>query len=333
MLNPRTSVRVSYIITTRNRARFLDKALENVREFTTAEDEVIIMDGGSTDETSEVIRKHEDIVTLFVSEPDYGEAHGFNKGILESRGRYIKVITDDDYFFPEAMKQCIAVMEEHPELDAVICGGEEHRFDPDANQYRLTRYQYLPETRSLNDDVDNVSLFVTCGIGLVLTRRLISRLGLFDTSFHAIDRDYLAKMMTTPIEFKYLNLKLWRHVVHPHSGENDEAKCERDRLRLAMRYGWWNKTVLYPPQDLCHAFGLDTQDNGMHMIEVLKEAEWLRQKMPRLLKLLVGSLGLFHRVCYLGGIVVRAFRHLIGVRPKYSVADLLKEPEWDGNLR
>src|SRR5712671_2972160 len=204
----RSSVRVSYIITTRNRASFLDKALENVREFITPEDELIVTDGGSTDETPEVIRKHKDIVTLFISEPDYGEAHGYNKGILESRGRYIKVITDDDYFFPEAMKQSIEVMEKHPELDAVLCGGEEQHFDPDTNEFRLTRYQQLPQTRSLTDDVDNVSIYVTCGIGLILTRRVISRLGLFDTSFHAVDREYLAKMVTAKIDFRYLNLKL-----------------------------------------------------------------------------------------------------------------------------
>ena len=46
----RSSARVSYIITTRNRASFLDKALENVREFITPEDELIITDGGSTDD-------------------------------------------------------------------------------------------------------------------------------------------------------------------------------------------------------------------------------------------------------------------------------------------
>ena len=332
-LSPR-QVRVSYLITTRNRADFLDRALENVREFITPEDELIVTDGGSTDHTADVINRHQDIITMFISEPDHGEAHGYNKAILESRGRYIKVITDDDYFFPQAMKQCISVMQEHPELDAIICGGEEHRYDPTSDTYKLTRYQYLPETRSLTDDVDNVSLFVTCGIGLVLTRRLISRLGLFDTSFHAIDRDYLAKMVTTPIEFKYLNVKLWRHIVHQHSGENDIEKCDWDRLRLSLRYGWWDKTLLYPAKDLSKALGLDGLDHGRQIVSVIKEANWMRVKLPWLLRLLVVSMTAFHRGCQVAGKTGRAAKSLISAVTRSSEPQpILNEPRWDGSLR
>jgi len=46
-----------------------------------------------------------------------GEAHGFNKGMMASRGRYVKVLTDDDYFYPDAMRQAITIMEQHPELE------------------------------------------------------------------------------------------------------------------------------------------------------------------------------------------------------------------------
>ncbi len=79
-----TEKRVSYLISTKNRAEYLDRTLQNVREFITPQDELIIMDGGSTDNTAEVVQKHGDIVTLFRSEPDSGEAHGYNKAILGS---------------------------------------------------------------------------------------------------------------------------------------------------------------------------------------------------------------------------------------------------------
>src|SRR5712692_3457942 len=103
-MHNKQDVRVSYILTTRNRAPFLDKALANVREYITPEDELIVIDGASTDDTAEVIEKHGDIVSVFQSEPDYGEAHGFNKGILLSRGQIIKILSDDDYLYPDAVR-------------------------------------------------------------------------------------------------------------------------------------------------------------------------------------------------------------------------------------
>src|SRR5260221_10678427 len=94
-------IRVSYLITTRNRALFLERTLANIREFLTSADELIIVDGASTDHTSEVVDRNRDIITHFISEPDFGEAHGFNKAVLLSRGWWVKFISDDDYIYPD----------------------------------------------------------------------------------------------------------------------------------------------------------------------------------------------------------------------------------------
>src|SRR5438094_178863 len=99
-MNP-GSIRVSYLISTKNRAKYLAQTLHNVREFITPADELIVIDGASTDDTRQVVEANKDIVTSFLSEPDRGEAHGFNKGILLSRGEFIKFVTDDDYIYPQ----------------------------------------------------------------------------------------------------------------------------------------------------------------------------------------------------------------------------------------
>jgi len=89
-------VAVSYLLTTRNRCAFVEERIRNVREFIRPQDEFLIYDAASTDGTQEMVARHRDVVTHFVSEPDRGEAHGFNKAILASRGEIIKVLTDDD---------------------------------------------------------------------------------------------------------------------------------------------------------------------------------------------------------------------------------------------
>ncbi len=124
-----SNIRVSYIIGSKNRAKFLKKSLQNIREFITKQDELIVIDGGSTDGTKALVAQNKDIITYFESEKDYGEAHALNKGILCSKGKYIKFLADDDYIYPEAMRYAISVLEKNPDIDALQCGGEAYVFN------------------------------------------------------------------------------------------------------------------------------------------------------------------------------------------------------------
>ena len=81
--------RLSYLLATRNRAGFLGPVLDNVAELLGPDDELIVIDGGSTDGTRELLERRRDVVSDFISEPDRGEAHALNKGILRARGRWI----------------------------------------------------------------------------------------------------------------------------------------------------------------------------------------------------------------------------------------------------
>lgn len=121
------SKRVSYILTTKDRADFLDNALTQYRKLLGPNDEMIVIDGGSRDRTPDVIEKHKDIVDLFVSEPDINSFHAQNKGHLLARGKYQKQIGDDEVYHPEAIEKAIRVMEEHPEIDMLISGGTKER--------------------------------------------------------------------------------------------------------------------------------------------------------------------------------------------------------------
>ncbi|MCH7706167.1 MAG: glycosyltransferase [Chloroflexi bacterium] len=99
--------RISYVLPTRNKAQFIGKALEIAKRLVGPEDELIVVDGGSTDGTAEIVASYGDLVDVFISEPDLSPSHASNKGMLTARGRYIKWLTDDDEFFPEAMEQAV----------------------------------------------------------------------------------------------------------------------------------------------------------------------------------------------------------------------------------
>lgn len=336
-------VKVSYVISTRNRAQFLDTALDNVREFITRDDELIVIDGGSTDGTAGIIEKHRDIVSFFISEPDCGEAHGFNKGILKSRGRYIKFLTDDDYIYPKAMRDAIIVLENHPELDAILCGGEMYSVDPVTQEKRRQPYQYLPPSLSLADDVKNILCHAVCGIGLVIRRRVIARLGLLDTSFRTVDTDYMSRLIAAGLEFKFLNIKLFQHTRYLHSGGRMDADCRRDLARVLLRHKGWADVVKNQRRVVEEVLGLNEVPLGDLLMQVIWNAERLREGRGGrfLLRSLVFVLSCLMRFKErLGGILRKigpldkAWKRSETMGVKNSDADkALTEPNWDGTLR
>ena len=240
MLESEHQARVSYIISTKNRSRFLAETLRNVREFITPADELLVVDGGSTDNTAEVVAANRDIVTMFHSEPDKGEAHGFNKGILVSHGRFIKFVTDDDYIYPEAMREAIALMESHPEIDAMICGGESFVFEPQHQRSHFKRYIWLPPDRRQADGLQNVFGHAYCGVGLLLTRRVVAQVGLLDTSYLIVDTEYMARLLSYGVNFVYADIKLFRHTEYSHSGMKRMNERLRDVMRIAKRMQRWD---------------------------------------------------------------------------------------------
>ncbi len=327
--------RVSYIITTRNRAEFLDRTLANVREFMTPEDELIVRDGGSIDTTAQVVEKYGDMVTLFRSEPDCGEGHGFNKGILASRGRYIKIVTDDDYFYPEAMHRAVSVLEENPDLDAVLCGGEAYRFDPASGKTALVAYRWIPPSCRLAANIYNVHLHTVCGIGLWLRRRVLARVGLFDTSYRAIDLEYITRCIARGIAVKYLHIKLFRHIEYPHSGQGRQAEMDRDALRTLLANSAWQEMIergRYDPAAVGTVLGVSGLRRGEALLQAIWYAERLRRsRLHPLLSTGMWCLAAPVRMQRFVGRVLGSVRGRSRQRAPHSEPPA--EPSWDGSLR
>jgi glycosyltransferase involved in cell wall biosynthesis len=234
------TVRVSYVMATYNRADHLQRALGNVREYLTPDDELVVVDGGSSDGTPDVVRRSRDVVSRFISEGDQGEAHALNKGILSSAGRYIKFLSDDDYLFPDGVRRAIGILEQHPELDALLCGGESYLIDSETGEERFVRNIGLPGGRPLAGDVKNVLFRCNCGIGLFVSRRAVARIGLLDTRFRAVDSDYMARLVQSRLDFRYADVRLFRHTEYPHSGQRQRAGMVRDVCRILVRARRWD---------------------------------------------------------------------------------------------
>jgi glycosyltransferase involved in cell wall biosynthesis len=108
--------KVSIITPSYNSARFIEKTIQSVQMQTFTSIEHIIMDGGSTDGTVDILRKYEGKYNLhWQSVPDRGQSHAFNKGIRLARGEWLYFLNSDDYLLDEnSIGRVIEFMNCHP---------------------------------------------------------------------------------------------------------------------------------------------------------------------------------------------------------------------------
>ena len=100
-----------------NQGRFLDEALTSIFQQEVPV-EVFVLDGGSADNSLEVIRKWEHRLAGWRSHTDDGQAAAINEGIAQGRAPYVCWLNSDDWFLPGGLAKLVSELETHPEAPA-----------------------------------------------------------------------------------------------------------------------------------------------------------------------------------------------------------------------
>ncbi len=167
---------VSVAIPCLNRAHFLVPTIESVLQQDYPHIECIVVDGGSTDGTVEILKGYGDRIK-WVSEPDNGHADAINKGWRMSRGDILAWLNADDVWaVPNAVSQAVAYLQAHPEVDVVYgdCGA----IDAEGN---LVGMSYLHEW-DLEYAVEYCDHCIPQPAAFT-RRRILEKVGWLDVSF------------------------------------------------------------------------------------------------------------------------------------------------------
>lgn len=185
-------VLVSVVTIVWNGIRTLPRALESVLAQDYPDIEYVVIDGGSSDGTVELLRANEHRIGLWVSEPDSGISDAFNKGIAFSRGEFIGLLNSDDWYEPGAIG---AVIEEMRRTGADIACGRLQYWDGSRPTYLVTSD---PALLSGGMSVGHPTVFVR--------RDCYRKVGLFRLDFRlAMDYEWLLRASAAGAHFAVID--------------------------------------------------------------------------------------------------------------------------------
>ena len=118
--------KLSIVTVVLNGEKYLEETIQSVLNQSYKNFEYIIIDGGSSDKTLEIIKKYEKEITYWLSEKDRGIYDAFNKGMELSRGEYIGIANSDDIYVDGAFNILANYIKEYPEKDFIFGSVKKH---------------------------------------------------------------------------------------------------------------------------------------------------------------------------------------------------------------
>lgn len=185
---------ISIITVTYNAGGFLEQTIQSVLKQTYANFEYIIIDGGSTDNTLDIIKQYENNIDFWCSEPDEGIYDAMNKGIALSSGELVGLINAGDSYLPDAL---ISLVEKYfPSNDLSVYYGDIYRYYPDADIQ--IKVDASLEDLKYSMTISHQAMFVT--------KHTYIKHGLYPVNYKlSADYAYALSLLLAKADFKYLS--------------------------------------------------------------------------------------------------------------------------------
>jgi glycosyltransferase involved in cell wall biosynthesis len=221
---------ISIVTPSYNQAKYVEATIQSVLSQDYAHIEYIIVDGGSTDGTLDVIQKYEDKLSWWVSEKDKGQTDALNKGFTRAKGDILAWINSDDTYQPGAVLAAVQYLQHHPNVGMVYgdCnfinenGKIIGKFDAAQTSYGLLRrgYVHIPQQ------------------AMFFRAELWKQVGPLDPSFYfAMDYDLWTRIAART-EIKYVP-QTWANFRLHTTGKTIMAdeRCWPEMIRVHYRDG------------------------------------------------------------------------------------------------
>ena len=166
---------VSIITPSFNQSAYLEQTMKSVLDQDFPNIEYIVMDGGSTDSSVDIIQRHAARIAFWTSERDRGQADAINNGIAHAHGEILAWLNSDDYYLSGTISAAVEIFEQNP--DMVLIYGDMLAVNEHGETINTLKYQQL--------NLEDLLCFQIIGQPSVFFRReAFEKSGGLDTTFH-----------------------------------------------------------------------------------------------------------------------------------------------------
>lgn len=213
---------VSIITVVYNNKQGIEKTLGSIAAQTYTALEYIVIDGGSTDGTLEIINRYQDNIDVFVSEPDKGVYDAMNKGLGLATGQLIGIINSGDFYEKDAIETVVNSYHENPEV-AIFHG-------------ILRVFEASGEFKSI---VGNHSSFLAKGMiehpTCFVKRGVYQKHGGFNLAYKSSsDYDFMLRMRKLKVSFMFIEKILANYYT---GGISFQTTALLETLQIKQHYG------------------------------------------------------------------------------------------------
>ena len=211
---------ISIVTVVYNGKKYLVQTIKSVLDQNYDNVEYIVIDGGSTDGTLEIIKKYEDQIDYWVSELDKGIFDAMNKGLLLASGDFVSFINADDRYKKNIIKKVVGNIVDHPSVDFFY--GDVDVVTKNQN------YLYEMSGKNRGKDLGMKIPHQSCFVRLVIHRKYQ-----FDVSYTiAADRVVIAELFKYGHKDYYMNISIVNFMEGGASADPELTIKEITRYRL-----------------------------------------------------------------------------------------------------
>lgn len=223
---------LSVITPSYNQSAYLEATIQSVLSQAYSHVEHIIVDGGSTDGSVEIVRKYADRLAYWESNPDSGQSQAINKGMARASGSLLSWINSDDVLLPGALAAAARAHTAHPE--AVLLGDVVHFSDHERLAFVVHQH---------NVSLENLVAHWQAGWtwnqpGTFIPRSVWERIGRLDEGLrYTFDREWMCRALETGVPVVYLGQLVAAFRMHPGSKTMGETTLwGQEQLMVTQRY-------------------------------------------------------------------------------------------------
>jgi glycosyltransferase involved in cell wall biosynthesis len=215
---------ISVVIPTRNRAHYLGEAIESVLTQSYRHLDIIVVDDGSTDHTTDIVAGFGDRVR-FLQQDNRGTGAARNAGISQAAGEFLAFLDDDDIWNEEKLVRQMRVFEAAPGTDAVY-GHMEQFVSPELNDEHRARFRHLA----------GQVIPSPISPAMLIRRASFDRVGLFDESLPiGLEMDWYARLCEAGLKTVMLDAVVYRRRLHGSNINLTRSDRQPERLLVLKR--------------------------------------------------------------------------------------------------